>query len=815
MVPAALAVTAGILLDRNASVPLVFSLMAAALALIAWLVAHTYRRPGWPLLALAVAGAAFGAALHHYRRDFYPADDIGNVAPAEPHPAQLRGFLDEEPLRTPASLHDPLRTLDRPESTVTVLRVTQLKLRDDWGEVSGRVRLLVSGSLPGLHAGDEVDAVGRLSQPHGPANPGEFDYAGLLRDQGIRAQFVVAKTADGVTRLGRGWPGSFTGWLAIVRGWGQEVFARLLPQNTSGIAQALLLGEGSTMTTADWDKYVRTGVIHVLAISGQHLVVLGAAVWWILRRLGLRQRRGAWFVALFLLAYALLTGGRPPALRSAVMVFAACGGLILRRRTPLANFFALAWLTVALLNPTDLFTAGCLLSFLSVAVLYWGPRHWFGSDDDPLSRLMDETRPPWQRWLRDKGRRAAESYAVTVAIWLAIAPLAASQYHLISPVGLLLGPPLTLLTSVALLFGFLMLAVAAVCEPLAALFTPAVHWSLSACEWLVDVTDSWPGSHVYVGDVPGWWLWVFYLALFGVLTQAPLRRRWRWALGGAAGWLCVGLLSGFARLPPDEFRCTFLAVGHGGCTVLELPDGRTLLYDAGAISGPDVSRRQIAPFLWSRGVRRIDEVILSHADLDHFNGLPALLDRFSIGQVTCTPTFADKDTPGVAHTLAVLRHRGIPTRIVKAGDRLAAGDVTLEVLHPPPTGPDGNENARSLVLEVCHAGHTLLLTGDLEGPGLERVLALQPHKVDVLMAPHHGSRKANTPGLAAWARPQIVISCQGPPQSVGDTAEPYKARGARFLGTWPEGAVTLHSHRSGLVVETFVTRQRFIVRGSN
>ena len=105
-----------------------------------------------------------------------------------------------------------------------------------------------------------------------------------------------------------------------------------------------------------------------------------------------------------------------------------------------ANFFALAWLAVALLNPTDLFTSGCLLSFLSVAVLYWGPRQWFGHIDDPLSQLIDEARPFWQRWLRDKGRRVAESYAVTLAIWLAIAPLAASRYHLISPVGLLLGP---------------------------------------------------------------------------------------------------------------------------------------------------------------------------------------------------------------------------------------------------------------------------------------------------------------------------------------------------------------------------------------
>ena len=265
-------------------------------------------------------------------------------------------------------------------------------------------------------------------------------------------------------------------------------------------------------------------------------------------------------------------------------------------------------------------------------------------------------------------------------------------------------------------------------------------------------------------------------------------------------------------MPPDELRCTFLAVGHGGCTVLETPDGRTLLYDAGALGGPDVTRRQIAPFLWYRGIRRIDEVFLSHADLDHFNGLPELLERFAVGQVTCTPTFADKNTEGVRETLDVLRRRGVPIRIVKAGEHLWAGDLSLEVLHPPAVGPEGNENARSLVLEVRHAGHTLLLTGDLEGPGLERVLGLPPHRVDVLQAPHHGSKAANVPELAEWARPRVAVSSQGPPRGPGGVPEPYTAKGARFLSTWADGAVTIRSHQTGIVVETFVTGQRYVLR---
>jgi competence protein ComEC len=622
----------------------------------------------------------------------------------------------------------------------------------------------------------------------------------------------VRKSPEGLTRLRRGWPESFAGWLAVVRGWGQDALARNLPLETSGMAMALLLGEGAPLTSDDWDKYVRTGIIHVLAISGQHLVVLAAVLWSVLRLAGVRQRRGATAVALFLLGYALLSGGRPPALRSSIAVCAAAGAVLLQRRTLAANIFALAWLVVLLLNPMDIFATGCLLTFLSVAVLHWGTGWLLQRKKDPLDQLIDTTRPAWLRALRWFGRELALAYAVSIVIWLAITPLAASRYNLVSPIGIVLGPPLTLLSSIALIAGFLLLLAALACPPLTPLLAIPVHWSLAACVRLVDFADRLPGAHFTVGTIPEWWLWVFYTALLAVLTQAPLRQHWRWGVVGGLGWLCVGLVGCNARLPADELCCIFLAVGHGGCTVIQTPDGRTLLYDAGALGGPDVIRRVIGPFLWSRGIRRVDEVLLSHADLDHFNGLPQLLDRFAVGQVTWTPTFADKQAPGVEYVVSELTRRGVAVRVAKSGDMLTAGPVTLEVLHPPAEGVPGNENARSLVLAVRHAGHTLLLTGDLEGEGMRRVLSLPPVRSQILMAPHHGSRAADPAGLAQWARPRVVISCQGPPRSPGGTPDIYASKGAQFLSTWDEGAVTVRSHVSGLVVETFRTGQRIVVR---
>jgi competence protein ComEC len=812
LVPVALAATAGIVLDRYLGVPLLFSLLAAVTFLAAWAIAGS-RRPGLALVYLSLAVLALGAAYHRLQREVYRSDDLGAFATDQPQPVLLHGVIEAEPMILYHPPKSPLESMAHDNPTVAVLRATELRQDNGWLPVSGRAELVIAGNPEDLQVGDEIELVGRLVAPQPAANPGELDHAAQLRDRRIRARVLVQKTTDAVTRLDRGWPLSPGGWLAVIHGAGQRTIQQALPPDTAGVAGALLLGEGSTMTHADWEKYKRTGVIHALAISGLHLAVLGGCLWVVLRVLGVRRRVGAAFVALLLFGYALVTGFEAPIVRSVVTVAVVCGGLILRRPALLPNALALAWLTVAALNPTDVSGTGCQLTFLSVVVIYWGgARSWFQPPTDPLQQLLEEERPWWLRWLIARFRYIAGIYAFTAMIWLTITPLVAARYHLVAPIALLIGPPVTLLASIALVCGFLVLVASLVCWPLVPLFAYPTHWSLAACEWIVNTADGLPGTHFYVPDVPDWWLWIFYVGLLSVLLLEPLRRRWRWAALAGLGWVCVGLVSVCARLPSDELRCTFLAVGHGGCTVLETPDGRVLLYDAGAISGPDVTRRQIAPYLWSRGIRRIDEVFLSHADLDHFNGLPALLERFAVGQVTCTPTFADKQMEGVRFTLDALEEYGVPVRIVHAGDRLTAGAVEMEVLHPPEKGPEGNENARSMVLLIRHERHAILLTGDLEGPGLAQVLAMPSIPVEVLMAPHHGSKASNIPALAAWARPRMVVSCEGAPTAGVRGPEPYTAVGATFLGTWPHGAVTVRSHRTGLAVETYITRQRFAVR---
>jgi competence protein ComEC len=809
----AVAATAGIAADRCWQIPLLGSLVGVIACLAAWAALAIGKKTGLALIYLLGSVAALGAAYGHLRRDTMAHDDVSRFATTQPRPVVLRGILEEEPTTGPAPQENPLQSFIHRPTTRAVMHVDWIRQRYEWIASSGLVRLTVTGVVQGLHVGDQVEVVGRLLAPQRPGNPGEADYTAFLRDQGIRAVVLVREAPESIIRLSGGPWAATAGWLAWVRGRAHRTLEELLPEGQQGLAMALLLGEDYMLNQGEWDKYQRTGVIHVLAISGQHLAVLAAFLWLVLRLFPMRGRYGACLVALFLLGYALLTGGRPPVMRSAVMAGALCGGLLLLRPTNLPNLFVLSWLAVAIINPADLFTGGCQLSFLSVAILLWGLPHRSDYQPDPLKRLIDESRPGWQKVLRHLAMQVALAYGITLAIWLAVAPLVAHRYHLISLSGLLLGPPVVFLASIALLAGFSALLLAPVCWPLAQLAAWPLSLGLAGCDALVSLGQQPRLSFWYVSDVPDWWVWLFYLGLLASLTGEALRKRWQQAGLVLGAWLCIGLLVGTLQFAAEkELRCTFLDVGHGGCTVIETTDGRTILYDAGTLSGPEVTRKFIAPYLWNRGIRHIDEVLISHAHIDHYNGLVALLDRFAVAQVSYTPTFTDTRVPGARLTIDALRERGIAVRVVRAGDRLSAGDLILDVLHPPKVGPDGTEDVRSLVLLVRHRGHTVLLTGDLEVPGQRQLFSsVPPLAVDVLQAPHHGSRKANNADLANWARPKVVISCQGPPVWPAREPDPYQAIQTRMLPTWQSGAVTLLSGPDGLWVQTFRTQERWKV----
>jgi competence protein ComEC len=236
--------------------------------------------------------------------------------------------------------------------------------------------------------------------------------------------------------------------------------------------------------------------------------------------------------------------------------------------------------------------------------------------------------------------------------------------------------------------------------------------------------------------------------------------------------------------------------------VIETGGGHAVLYDCGRMRDPSVGRRVIAPALWARGIHRLDMVILSHADADHYNGLPDLLDRFPISAVVVPEGFDQaRRNPGAAQLLDLVRSRGIAVRTAVAGASWTLG-ATRYVVHHPPQGwnPSAPDNARSIVLDVGCEGRHVWLTGDLEGDGLSMLVREPPAEpIAVLLAPHHGGRTANPDWLYTWAKPALVVVSQRPPAAgARDSLAALEKGKTPVLRTWQRGAVRLRWSDTGV-----------------
>ncbi|HMP18533.1 MAG TPA: MBL fold metallo-hydrolase, partial [Gemmatales bacterium] len=371
-----------------------------------------------------------------------------------------------------------------------------------------------------------------------------------------------------------------------------------------------------------------------------------------------------------------------------------------------------------------------------------------------------------------------------------------------SPVAVLLGPLIAIPITLALISSMLLVLLGSV-PVLGTLLTWAVQASFGLGDSLVSFGKALPGAFTYVPDVPAWWVGIFYMLVIACTILGYWQSHFRYLVLMGLGWLLL-LIPFLQPDVPQGLRLTVLSVGHGTAVVLETPDGRCLVYDAGSLAGPEVAYRYLSSYLWYRKRSSIDEVFLSHADLDHFNALPDLLDRFRVGLIRWTPSFSQKPDAGTKYTLATLERKQIPASALTLGVVLQTEGATIEVLHPPRHGPAGTENARSLVLLIQYAGRRILLTGDLEEPGLSMVMSSPMGPVDVLVAPHHGSRISNTESFAAWCKPKLVISSETYPR--GPKPDPYHIYGGILWRTWVHGGITVEVD-SEIRARTTLTQQ--------
>lgn len=640
--------------------------------------------------------------------------------------------------------------------TLFLLQLHSLQLPTGTQPVAGQLRILVDGAATAsLNWGDQVAVAGRLETEFSVGNPGEFDFGAFLRHQSIAGVLFVphARAVDvqlsvpawhplaGLSRLRRAAVGLLQ----------QHVQPAFRP-----LAEALLLGNRGHLDPETERDFVFSGTMHLLSISGLHVGVLYVFLVRVLHLLLVRRRYCLLWGLAFCVGYTLLTDLRPSVVRSTLFIVLTVLAQLARRNVRLQTLIGNTALVLVLWTPGVAFDVGAWLSFLAVAALAWAA--------DVPERSASREAPPdsltWRERLRELRTTAAARltlrYRQMFGIALFSMPLVAAQFHVVSLSGVLVNLLLIPLTGGAMISGFLLVGGGLLLPPIAWLPGAVFNGLLSALTFSVEQAAALRLGALSIPDIPTWFLLVYYGLLATVLLCA--RRR---VVLGCWSVLAVLVLTGFWRLNQpvtrSELLCTVLSVGHGNAVVVETPDGRTLVFDAGALNRAERTADIVARFLWHQGHRQIDALVISHADLDHYNAVRGLADRMPIGRLLTTAQWTASPAQPVQELLRDLQRRAIDVRQVCDGDSLQLGDVRVQFQQAvPPAGEQWADNELSLVARVTYAGRSVTLPGDLEQRG-EQLLADRLLPADVLVSPHHGSRTSNTALIARTLAPQAVV----------------------------------------------------------
>lgn len=748
----------GILLDHYTSVVRTSWLWIAFLLLVvsAW---WGGRRPIRAWLCLMLASAAIFAVRHHLREQPPPPVVTNFFSRHAVQPVKLRGRVCE-PAWSIESRGWWWQSDPQPALSFILDRVHLCPTQGEY-PWPGRVRIIWQHSGETLRAGDLVEVLGLMRQPDEPANPGDFDVRRWYARQRIYAVCYV-RYAEALQLQGfmPTWWHRLLNWRADLRQVAIDFLQRHLQREAASLAEALLLGSRQQIP-AELNMALReSGTLHVLAISGVNVAIIWLGLQGVMRWMAVSTLSSTLFITMGLGIYAWLTDANPPIVRAVVMAvvwqLAASSGRVVNP----AQTLAVAALTLLLLQPHDLFHLGAQLSVLSVAALQFARRLWWRWYEKNYqiqkleTGLMGGLARGWV-WGRDA---FVQANLTTGLVWFVTAPLIVSQFHILPLAGFVLNVAIGPLVMVMLWSGYLWLVTLPISPSLSEWPLWLFSWSLEAFVFLARATAQLSWGHVHWVGPELWWLLGFYALLFWV--YAFHEGLSRWFVVACTLWCVAGLLWCF-RPPGDgrSLRCEFLAVGHGLAVVMHLPSGKTLVYDSGSMQGEERVAQTVARALWRFRKRRIDWLLLSHADSDHVNAVPILSRLVQVDTLGADAELFQSKQPIVVRALQCWREARGSCQCVNQRTRLNLDEhVAISVLHPPLDYHTPHDNAASLVILVEYAGRRLLLTGDVEGEGLRSLLASSPVHCDVLLAPHHGALAANPKALGLWAQPQWVIA---------------------------------------------------------
>lgn len=726
------------------------------------------------------------SASHFTPKLFYQIqkNDVYWIARDKPNDVLIRGIIISEVEEKKSFYREAYETF--------VLRGQSIAVAE--GEprpVSGKIRVTLKNPPQNFQYGDEIRVRGRLVLPEKRRNPGGFDARAYLDRRGIRALLFSGKKPD--VQISSRHRGNF--FLEH-----SYRFRHYLSQNLSdnfrpvaaAFLKALMLGEKSDVSGEFEDLFIKTGTLHLLAVSGFNVGFLSAAVLFFLAPFPISKNL-KWLIVLGMIwFYCLVVGWQAPLVRASVMATILICGNLIGRKTDFLNSLGLAAIFILAVNPKTLFDVGFQLSFLAVAGLALFV---------PVFMPKKELFPNEKLTMKEKvSLYTAELFWVSFVATFVTLPVTVQNFYLVTPLSLLanmIAVPL----SFFLFFCTLVYFFTFWWVPKIVFFVP---WILKSLMQIFIACLSWigqlPFSCVTVGKLSAPLEILLIAGILYFFFSKKIKSRSIRALLIFIFSLNIFLLHDALRHGDRPFTMTALDVGQGDAIYFEFPQGGNLLIDAGKGEPQDKGRRVVVPYLRSKGIRSIDAMVVSHPQADHIGGMSSVLEEFSVKNVFDAKKFYS------SRLYEDLKHH-----ILKEGSRyqqLGRGmkvegfkNIRIDVLNPSLEEESiKNINNACLVLKITYGETSFLLTGDIEAAAMKEMMEADLDlTADVLKVPHHGS-KMNKVGeeFVDQAAPKFSVISVGERNPFGHPrAETLEALasipGNIILRTDQQGAVCLVS----------------------
>jgi len=724
----------------------------------------------------------------------------------------LEGIIDRPPYRSQ-------------DKTQLLIQSQKVILSNRHIPVEGHLLIFLKEGSEPFHIGDRLRFLCKLYPPRGFHNPGGFSYERHLAFERIYTTGFLAEEGEWA-KIGKGFKNPFLLWMESLRDHIRDFLNREANPPTSSIFKALVLGEQGDIPEEIKEYFILTGTAHLLAISGDQFGIVALLSFslfiWILKRsefllLSISVRKWAAGLTIpCIVLYAFIAGREISVIRAAIMVITFLFSILLDRERNLLHTLALAAFLILIFSPPSLFDVSFQLSFLAVfSIIYLVPRILQEFKQEEISLL------PKSSWRKNILKYIMLSLLVTGVAILGTAPFVAFHFNRFAPIGFF--------TNLLIIpwVGFLIVPLSLTASIFSFFSTPLATFLININGFITLILlrvlaffSSIPYASFFMSTPTVFEIVLFYLLLLSVVHLRK-RKRIRYLFAG----LCIVFVLDLTYwdlkgLFQKNLMMTFIDVGHGDSILLEFPRGKRMLIDGGGLYEDrfDIGKNVIAPFLWKKKIQKIDTLVLTHPDPDHFKGLKFIASQFSIGQ------FWDNGLKGESESYRQLEEILSSKKIERLSLNEASpfqmiSGVEISFLNPPVLNSIQRKgsmhwdlNNSSLVMKLQFKNVSVLFTGDIGREAEERMLRKgYPLRAEILKVPHHGSSSSSSPLFLQRVKPSYAILSVGE-RNIGRLPHPevikrYRQLGSRILRTDKHGAITVITDGEKIEVRPFLKNE--------